>query len=540
MKAEMFLAPRFSFFVKPTGCALRVGQCKMQDANCKFESSDFRLPSNLRVSASGREVSPSLCHLVTLSPCHLVTSPRGISLLEVLIAVFVLSVGLMSVAALVPVGRWNINQTGKADRSSACGRAAQRHVKVSGMLDPVMWMQWNTQISTPAWTRVGVASNGALTLTNLVPPNLPPQTAPVPFVIDPYFIAYNVNNGASAANLTFFPYANTTTNTSTSPNTPAAMPRITLAAIPLPWSTTPSSTPPLTPMGLLQAQRDFVWRDDLLLQINNDGHRARPIVRYDSSAGPTAPFPYYASELTGAHTPLAWVNAGDYSWLVTLSPVADESGQVDATSQQYTLSIVVFYQRPGFIPTTPAKIFGGYDATVNPKPSERAISVMTYTNPSNRQTTTTSYPNTDGTGATSTTGSTLSFPDSGWGGGSVIATVPAVVPADYLDVHANDWVLLMYTPNGAAPSICQWYQVLSATVLDPNTLSSSWQPGFGLGLTLTGPDWKDPGITNASSTPPYAAQNTTLVLVSGVVGVYSTTVQLDRGALYNRGPWKVQ
>ena len=53
--------------------------------------------------------------------------PRaGISLMEVLISTFVLSIGLLGLAALIPVGRFAIVQTAKSDRAGACGRAGGR------------------------------------------------------------------------------------------------------------------------------------------------------------------------------------------------------------------------------------------------------------------------------------------------------------------------------------------------------------------------------------------------------------------------------
>jgi hypothetical protein len=65
--------------------------------------------------------------------------PSGVSLLEVLVSMFVLSVGLIGMAALLPVGRFAILETGKADRAGACGRAALHQVKVCRMLDNSYW-----------------------------------------------------------------------------------------------------------------------------------------------------------------------------------------------------------------------------------------------------------------------------------------------------------------------------------------------------------------------------------------------------------------
>jgi hypothetical protein len=62
--------------------------------------------------------------------------------MEVLISTFVLSIGLLGLAALLPVGRFAIVQSAKSDRAGACGRAGLRDVKVRRMLD---WQAWLSQ-----------------------------------------------------------------------------------------------------------------------------------------------------------------------------------------------------------------------------------------------------------------------------------------------------------------------------------------------------------------------------------------------------------
>ena len=96
---------------------------------------------------------------------------RGVSLMEVLISVFVLSMGLIGMAALLPLGRFAINETGKADRAGACGRAALREIKVRHMLDPTYW---------PLTTYNG-ASFASLSAAN---------TAGSTVIVDPLGIAY--------------------------------------------------------------------------------------------------------------------------------------------------------------------------------------------------------------------------------------------------------------------------------------------------------------------------------------------------------------
>jgi type II secretory pathway pseudopilin PulG len=66
-------------------------------------------------------------------------SRRGITLLEVLVSLGVLSVGLLGVAALIPLGGLLMRDAVKSDRTGACGRAAIHDVKVRRLLDPTKW-----------------------------------------------------------------------------------------------------------------------------------------------------------------------------------------------------------------------------------------------------------------------------------------------------------------------------------------------------------------------------------------------------------------
>ena len=67
-------------------------------------------------------------------------SPRsGITLLEVLVSIFILAVGLLGAAALIPIGKLALIKTNVSDRTGACGRAAMRDVEVRRMLDYRYW-----------------------------------------------------------------------------------------------------------------------------------------------------------------------------------------------------------------------------------------------------------------------------------------------------------------------------------------------------------------------------------------------------------------
>jgi len=82
---------------------------------------------------------PAPLRLCVRPPAAKTRRRRGVSLMEVLISTFVLSIGLLGLASLLPVGRFAIVETGKADRAGACGRAGLRDVKVRRILDSNNW-----------------------------------------------------------------------------------------------------------------------------------------------------------------------------------------------------------------------------------------------------------------------------------------------------------------------------------------------------------------------------------------------------------------
>lgn len=69
------------------------------------------------------------------------TTRRGISLLEVVISIFVSSVGILGIAALIPAGQIQLQRANISDHGSALGRKALREARLRGLLDPSTWYQ---------------------------------------------------------------------------------------------------------------------------------------------------------------------------------------------------------------------------------------------------------------------------------------------------------------------------------------------------------------------------------------------------------------
>lgn len=244
---------------------------------------------------------------------------RGISLLEVLIAIFVTAVGLLACAALIPVGSFQIGEANKNTRAWDLAQAASRQIRVQDMLNPQRW-----------------TDGGGF------PAPSPGNT----FAIDPYYFARN--GGIYATPITsqpecWFPCPAAEDVTGGAFPRVYQVPRLTLTT----WGG--SSTPAMLaepysdsdgngkhdsgepfrnlPIGSagpwddrsMFAERMFTGHDDLVFNVPDD-RQLRPTPTVNSFSKETA-------------------DSGDYSWMVTAS-----ADPLNPSRQQ--LSIVVFHKRP--------------------------------------------------------------------------------------------------------------------------------------------------------------------------------------------------
>ena len=232
---------------------------------------------------------------------------RGVSLMEVLISCFVLSMGLIGVAALLPLGRLAINETGKSDRAGACGRAAMREIKIRHLLDPY-YSTLATYNSSPAAFPFVLAN-----------------TSGSSFIVDPMGMTkrYNYGNGVQLGSL------GQVFNGSVDTANPAR---------PLPAQVTYANLlPPIDPTAAAASQI-FAWHDDLAFTNPEDlklsgtaamGQSSRPLSTGTNGTG-AAPIP----------------NSGNYSWFFTVTPNASEVISPPSNDpRHYSVSVVVCYAR---------------------------------------------------------------------------------------------------------------------------------------------------------------------------------------------------
>jgi len=357
-------------------------------------------------------------------PGHRRPGRAGISLLEVLISIFVLAIGLLGVAAVIPIGRFQIVETAKADRCGACGRAALRDVKIRRMLDPTRWVRVNNSTVATETTQLWGMS----------------------YAIDPLMIAHNGGNGGIQG----FPYSG---------GMGPVMERVTLR---------------LNNQNFQRAvfERIFTWQDDLVIPVPDEpSERPRQMFFHDSGAG--AAWPPLPGDGAAAGNPMFRQSAGNYSWMVTVTPATNEMGLPVSEGHLYSVSVVVFYKRDFLFPPDAAEPAGERTVTVN-------------------------------------------FLGGGWGGGDVL--LQSANPID-LDVKENEW--LMLRGYHGMQAVFKWYRIAAVGEVDELKPKQRY-------VTLAGPDWR---IDNDTDGTPDEA---TAAVCTGAIGVYSQVMELDWESLWTR------
>jgi prepilin-type N-terminal cleavage/methylation domain-containing protein len=218
---------------------------------------------------------------------------RGVTLIELMFAIGILLVGLLGVAALIPLAGWEIGRGLTADRMAAAGRNAVQEFDIRNMRRNDMYAWWNP--NTNSWASFTVSPDSV--------------TA---FCIDPLGIGEDLNwngtldsgedlNGNGSLDIRgFFPL----------PGLGTRMPRVVLRD-------RPGGT---IIMDRKLAERIFVARDDLAVD--------RPV-------NPTSP----PEQVYGTAQSQRQYN-GSFSWFATLVKTVNTN-----LSDQYVLSIVVLEDR---------------------------------------------------------------------------------------------------------------------------------------------------------------------------------------------------
>ncbi len=226
---------------------------------------------------------------------------RGITLLEVLISIFVLAVGLLSVASLVPVASFQVQRAHIDDVKALVGQQAARDVRVRACLRPDYWYYANGKAYVNPLTGVlyGYNGNGTGTGSAITRAQAMSACAIDPCMLNRFPFAKNPNIGIFATDGKNF-----------------VMPRCGLSN---------ASGP--------AADQLCQSLDDLVFDINPN----------DPDALPGTP-PGTAFNPAGTKRKFQ----GQFSWLATFVPVRGDllSPAIPVSRNAMILSVVVFNQRP--------------------------------------------------------------------------------------------------------------------------------------------------------------------------------------------------
>jgi len=473
---------------------------------------DFRFP--ILDSREGNRIP-------VFNPKSKIQNPKsrpGVSILEVMFAILVATVGLLGAVAVFPAASAMARKGKLNDSAASAGRSATHDFDVRGMRKPGMWWGFSAnnsfststwdfylppmgqQVSPPQYTAIGSAA--ALNPSDLKPTptgiRFPPGTA---FCIDPKMIGFYAqnlppaSNAATHAQLSLFPAVNRATIT-LNPAVPGLdarsvdprMFRISLFS--------GNSAIGMQLMQNLQADGIFTFEDDLSF-LRPEDDRSKPAAQSFDLLGGTGG---NAKRLSDGHL----------SWMATLVPkvglvqknvnpsdqpirgFAQTSATLIMTAQptdEYVLSIVVFNDRT-------------FDPLQIDPYSERLVQ-----------------------GTVQGDGST---------GGEILLQDN---DPKMLKLRPNDWVLLsgVYTyrqPGGATvlsnvPAF-QWYRVSDCDV-EPEP--SGMNPSQQIYATLIGQDWNmdvvNPRLPNVQSYFGTRSGTVQVTIVEGVVAVYEKTIRLE-------------
>jgi hypothetical protein len=473
----------------------------------------------------------------------------------VLIAMGILTVGLLGVAAIFPVAGFYMQRGEVADRSSAIAQAAFNDAVSRGVLNPENWLVWEDGNVRGAPTPQMSISNSftrpfartlreqQAALTGGVPRDIQKTTAlefGSVFVIDPLAIA--------SVALTD-PMTNENLRLATQPveaRCGAVFPASSVWAIAnygglppgltgdwWPWGDSISAGPrwpirrvslrqPLAvspsyrPLDATLADKQFTTSDDLALDVPTA--QDKPSIQRLQLAN--------FDGLGPSDDPLARQSRGDYSWIVTVSPNTAEARNALATNPAaypYEVSVVVFHKRPIGL-TSPADLD---DIKANREflsSGERACRA--------------------------------SIISTGLSGGEILLTrqtpgsslEPEESPFDILKV--GNWIMLCGPhPNSTAARpmmTARWYRVLAIEGKNErlNSNGSSDPPPLVTDperrlVSLRGPQW--PWQPNTYSGSLNLADDTKLsnslyvCIPTGAVAVHSKTIHLEGNSVWSGG-----
>lgn len=485
----------------------------------------------------------------------------GVTLLEVLAAMFVLTIGLLGMATLLPVGRFEVAEAQKLDRASTLGRAAFRDLQVRGFLRPEMWL--NPVPGTSATNRERfvlqspdspLITGSNLPLINIYTPNNTVRPPLGPIVLDPLGV-FPVNpagqtvrgigvvegqepNAGHLAAVSTFPFG--------------------LISFPLPKGTPEERAPKIARVTLREApgmpslmrrdtaERFFMSQDDEVYGVPERAGE-KPVRLYQPvvvaptpAANPQLVLPRFSTNraVVGTESLGAGLRAqqGDYSWFVTISPKLTEFLSLDEL-QEFGGSPALAPLSQGQ-PGSPVRAQTGRGSALRQFLASVAV---IYKRP---------FRDLAGS-AYSDIGrdERMAWVDFTGGSGAQLRLTSVANLADAqsnLTVRANEWIALVGSyihpsvkdAGGILPvTVLYWYRVQAVA----EAIEERGGPGSGVyvrDIVLSGRSWADQeaGLLDADGDPK-TGLTAIGIIIPRVVGVFEKTVTLDGNSPYTTSPY---
>ncbi|MGD9636735.1 MAG: hypothetical protein AB7G28_22900 [Pirellulales bacterium] len=475
------------------------------------------------------------------------TMRPGISLTEVLIAMGILTVGLLGVAAIFPVAGFYMQKGEVADRGSAIAQAAFNELIARGMLNPELWQEiaWNSGTLYPTISGVDGATNSysrpvaaamnadlarlnTLSLTDDEIQKRLARRIGNAFIIDPLGVAGTTIPAASNGNLAVsaFPmaaysspiYSNANQWITWWPDLSGAergkewpVRRVTFRSPDL----TRTDVVTVARMDARVADTLFTAQDDLALDVPTAADK--PSIQKLTIA---------STDLNGdgmLNDVLARSSRGDYSWLATVVPTSASAWRALASGvakSAYEVSVVVFHKRvvSRNAPQSPSDAIAAASDLLNQERVVKARIVST-----------------------------------GLNGGELLLEklyADTITESAFQGLKVGNWVMLC----GPSPSstdreplfVLRWYRVLSIEGKDRRlNVNGTYDPAPAASeperrlVTLRGPQWPwQPAMSGSTldlANDNQLSNSLCVGIIPGAVAVHSKTVQIESVSTWDGG-----
>lgn len=487
---------------------LQIEKCKLQNENCGGEA-DRKF---------------AICNF----PPH-----SGISLTEVLIAMGILTLGLLGVASVFPVGSYYMQKADVADRGSAIAQSVMNDIVARGMLNPSAWCVMtpsppgkvagtaNWQFSNPVIDGKYCPAKAAISATFTRPfaealgEGLKQSSNPITisqqfgnaYVIDPMGVAAMATpNTAWNYNRVAYPFP-------ASAYLAPAMGGYYQAAGWNPWKAQ-GADQQTWPIRRATFQQANGWQMNSTMAAHY--FRGSDDLAYDFPSRDDRPamqnWDFDDTNKNGKADPgepaVARKWTGDYSWIVTVLPTTNAARNGMARNPEsftYDVSVVVFHKRG----------FAAAPAQTNAELTD---------------------------GATHERVVNARILSTGLNGGEILLhkVKDGITEGPYGQLKTGQWIMLCGPhPNSTDVEprfVLNWYQVLSIDSESPGIPNYTLDPTTERVIAVRGPQWPWQPGTNLTD---YKQLSNTLCvgIFRGVVAVHSKTLRLQspRGGAYGSG-----